>query len=63
MPNTVPEKPWTHISVDFIMKLSLAQGYNSISVVCNRMTKIVHFIPTTEKTSAKEVARLFQDNI
>ena len=63
MPNTVPEKPWTHISVDFIMKLPLAQGYNSISVVCNRMTKIVHFIPTTEKTSAEEVARLFQDNI
>jgi len=27
------------------------------------MTKMVHFVPTTEKTSAEEVARLFQDNI
>jgi len=63
MPNTVPAKPWTHISVDFITKLLLAQGYDSILVVCNRMTKIVHFVPTTEKTSAEGVARLFQDNV
>ena len=63
MPNVVPEKPWTHISVDFIMKLPVAQGYDSILVVCNRMTKMAHFVPTTEKTSAEEVARLFWDNI
>jgi len=24
MPNSIPEKPWTHISADFITKLSLA---------------------------------------
>jgi len=27
------------------------------------LTKIVHFIPTTEKTSAKGLARLFRDNV
>jgi len=63
MPNAVPKKPWTHISVDFIMKLLLAQGYDSILVVCDRMTKIMHFVPTMKKTSAEGVARLFQDNI
>jgi len=63
MPNTVPEKPWTHILADFIMKLPLAQGYDSILVVCNRMTKIAHFVPTTERTSAEGVARLFWDNV
>jgi len=41
MPNAVLAKPWTHISVDFITKLPLAQGYNSILVVCNRMIKII----------------------
>ena len=30
MPNSIPEKPWTHISADFITKLPLAQGYDSI---------------------------------
>jgi len=33
IPNTIPEKPWMHISTDFITKLLLAQGYNTILVV------------------------------
>ena len=59
MPNAVPEKPQSHIMVDFITKLPLAQGYNAILVVCNRMTKMVHFVSTTERTLAEGVARLF----
>jgi len=27
MPNAAPEKPWAHITADFIMKLSLARYY------------------------------------
>ena len=63
MPNTVPEKPWTHISMDFITKLPLAQGYDSILVVCDRMTKMAYFVPTTEKTLVEGVARLFWNNV
>jgi len=63
MSNSVPEKPWTHISADFTTKLSLAQGYDSILVVVNRLTKMVHFIPTTEKTSVEGLARLSRDNV
>jgi len=63
MPNTVPEKPWTHISMDFITKLLLAQEYDSILVVCDRMTKMAYFVPTTEKTLVEGVARLFWNNV
>jgi len=35
MPNEAPEKPWTHITADFITKLPLAQGYDAILVVCD----------------------------
>jgi len=63
MPNSIPERPWTHISADFITKLSLAQGYNSILVVVDQLTKIVYFMPTTEKMSAEGLARLFRDNM
>jgi len=63
MPNSIPEKPWTHILADFITKLPLAQGYDSILVVVDRLTKMVHFIPTTEKTSAEGLAMLFRDNV
>jgi len=63
MLNTVPEKPWTYILMDFITKLPLAQGYDSILVVCNRMTKMAYFVPTTEKTLVEGVARLFWNNV
>jgi len=63
MPNSIPEKLWTHISADFITKLPLVQGYDSILVVVDWLTKIVYFIPTTEKTSAEGLVRLFRDNV
>jgi len=63
MPNSIPEKLWIHISADFITKLPLAQGYNSILVVADWLTKMVYFIPTTEKTSVEGLARLFRDNV
>jgi len=56
MPNSIPEKAWTHISADFITKLPLAQGYDTILVVVDRFTKMAHFVPTTERTSTEELA-------
>ena len=52
-PNKVPEKLWQHILVDFIMKLLISRGYDSVLVVCNRFFLILHFIAITEKTIAK----------
>jgi len=63
MPNSILAKPWTHISADFITKLSLAQGYDTILVVVDQLTKMVHFIPTTEKMMAEGLAKLFRDNM
>jgi len=63
MPNAIPEKLWSHISADFITKLPLAQRYDAILVVCDRFSKMAHFIATTEKTSAEGLAKLFQDHV
>jgi len=63
MPNSIPDKAWTHISADFITKLPLAQGYDSILVIVDRFTKMAHFVPTMEKTMAEGLARLFRDNV
>ena len=62
-PNQVPKRLWQHISVDFITKLPVSKGHDSILVVCNRFPKMLHFVVTTEKTTAKGLARLFRDNI
>jgi len=63
MPNAIPEKPWSHISADFITKLPLAQEYDAILVVCDRFSKMAHFIATTEKTSVEGLAKLFRDQV
>ena len=52
-----------HILADFITKLPLMQGYDSILVAVDWLTKMVHFIPTIEKTLVERLAKLFRDNI
>ena len=63
MPNSIPEKPWMHILADFITKLPIVQEYDLILVVVDQLTKMVHFISTTEKISVEGLARLFRDNV
>ena len=62
-PNQVPERPWQHISVDFIMKLLVSKDHDLILVVCDRFLKMSHFVATTEKITAEGLARLFRDNV
>jgi len=59
----VPEKPWMHLTVDFITKLPVVAGKDAILVVCNQLFKMTHFVATTEGTSAEGLVRLFWDNV
>ena len=59
----VPQKTWIHLTVDFIIKLLVVVGKDAILVVCDRLSKMMHFVVTTEGTSAEGLARLLWDNI
>jgi len=59
----VPKKSWSHLIVDFIMKLLVVAGKDTILVVCDQLSKMTHFVATTEGTLAEGLARLFQDNV
>jgi len=59
----VPQKTWTHLTVDFITKLPVVAGKDTILVVCDRLSKMTHFVATTKGTSAEGLARLFWDNV
>ena len=61
--NQIPERSWQHILVDFITKLPMSKGHNSILVVCDRFSKMSHFVVTTEKIMVEELARLFRDYV
>ena len=59
----IPEKPWIHLTVYFITKLPTVAEKDAILVVCDRLSKMIHFVMTTEETSAEELARLFRNNV
>ena len=63
IPNKIPERPWQHILVDFITKLLVSKGHDSILVVCDRFLKMSHFVATTEKMMAERLVMLFRDNV
>jgi hypothetical protein len=46
-----------------IVKLPTSHGYDSIWVVCDRLTCAAHFIPCREDMSGSELAWLFVDRI
>jgi len=59
----VPKKLWTHLMMNFIMKLLLVAGKDEILVVCDRLSKMTHFITMTERTSAERLVKLFRNNV
>jgi len=61
--NAVPRRLWQYILVDFVIKLPVSRGYDLILVVCNKFSKILHSIVTTEKIIAEGLAKLFRDNV
>jgi len=61
--NKVPEKLWTHLTVNLITKLSLVTRKNAILVFCNRFFKMAYFVATTKEIIVEKLVRLFRDNV
>ena len=56
--------PWDSISMDFITQLPKSEGCSTISVLVDRFTKMVYFIPIKDgQKTAEGFAKLFLQNI
>ena len=63
-PLELPMKPWECISLDFITQLPIgSRGNDAVMVVVDKLTKMVHIIPTTTTCTAETVAELYRDHI
>ena len=62
-PLPVPTSPWKGLSCDLITDLPISNGYDSILVFVDRMSKMSHFIPCLKSMSAPDFAKLFVSHI
>nr|GFB54351.1 reverse transcriptase domain-containing protein [Tanacetum cinerariifolium] len=56
----IPEWKWENITIDFVTKLpKSSQGYDTIWVVVDRLTKSAIFIPIRENDHMDKLARIY----
>ncbi|GJR02415.1 putative reverse transcriptase domain-containing protein [Tanacetum coccineum] len=60
----IPEWKWDNITMDFITKLPRSsQGFDTIWVIVDRLTKSAHFLPIRETDPLDKLAKLYLDRI
>jgi IS30 family transposase len=63
-PLQIPQWKWDEIGMDFIVGLPrIRDGYDSISIVVDRLTKTAHFIPVKTSYSSAVLAELYMSRI
>ncbi|XP_050231288.1 uncharacterized protein LOC126680248, partial [Mercurialis annua] len=63
-PLPIPEWKWERIAMDFVVGLPRTrQGYDSIWVIVDRMTKSAHFLPIKVSYTSSRLAQLYIDRI
>nr|GEX59273.1 putative reverse transcriptase domain-containing protein [Tanacetum cinerariifolium] len=62
--SAIPEWKWDNITMDFITKLpKSSQGFDTIWVIVDRLTKSTHFLPIRENDPLDKLARLYLNRI
>ncbi|GJY48272.1 putative reverse transcriptase domain-containing protein [Tanacetum coccineum] len=60
----IPEWKWDNITMDFITNLpKSSQGFDTIWVIVDRLTKSAHFLPIRENDPSDKLARLYLNRI
>ncbi|XP_062418964.1 uncharacterized protein LOC134131237 [Pungitius pungitius] len=56
VPLPTPQRPWSHVAVDFLTDLPASEGFTTILVLVDRFSKMCRFIPLCNLPSAIEMA-------
>jgi len=63
LPPVIPNRPWEHISIDFITDLPTSNTFTAILVIKDRFSKMIHLFPTTKEINSFNTALIFFNNI
>jgi transposase InsO family protein len=62
-PLEIAPNRWEQVSVDFVVELPDAHGFDAVMSVVDTLSKRVHFIPTHTTVTAEGAARLFLHHV
>ncbi|KAL3992222.1 crystallin, alpha A [Sarotherodon galilaeus] len=62
-PLSIPRRPWSHISLDFVTCLPVSSGKTTVLTVIDRFSKAAHFIALDKLPTATETARVLTDHV
>lgn len=59
----VPYRPWSSMSMDWIVDLPGSNGYTQICVMVDRFTMMAHLISSPTKVSGNDISKMFVKDI
>jgi hypothetical protein len=63
-PLPIPEYPWQQVTMDLITQLPKShRGSDAIVVFVDKLTKMVHFVPTKTTVTAPQLAEIFWNTV
>ena len=63
-PIPLPQSRWEQVTMDLITHLPpTSTGFDAIFVIVDRLTKMVHFVPTNTNVTAVQLAHLYINNV
>ncbi|KAK3517514.1 hypothetical protein QTP70_012589 [Hemibagrus guttatus] len=57
-PLPVPQRPWSHIALDFVTDLVDSEGYNTVLVAINWFSKACRLVPLKGLSTAMETGKI-----
>jgi hypothetical protein len=63
-PLDIPDRKWAHVTMDAMVELAKTpRGHDAIIVMVDKLTKMVHFAPTTSSFTAADAAEIFVNKV
>jgi hypothetical protein len=62
-PLPVPPRPWHTVGLDYLTHLHVSNGFDSVLIVVDHQTRMVHFLPCIESVTTEETANLFLQGV
>jgi transposase InsO family protein len=62
-PLEIPDGPWQHITTDYVGPLPVSNGYDAVQVICDKLTKRAHFLPTHSTDTAEDMCDVFMTRV